>query len=228
MPIIIEDFIQRMFFPQLTALRNAIFVRVLSAFDRLESEAHQIELETLERLNANASEYSDGADIAETAFEAGLNHFELMAATRQTVMNTFAIALSHLFEQQRHLLSFGTLLDWEPDSRQRERRFRGLLAARGVDCTAFLHRAKLEELDLVANVAKHAEGQAAERLRTLRPELFVAPSIRGDPVLGSSTVGPVNRPLMGEDLFVQPDDLRTYLEAIEAFWQFVLNQMSAP
>lgn len=223
MPIIAEEFIEWVFLPQLTALRDAIFERVLPAFERLESEAEQIESETFERLNTNASEYSDPAHMAEAAFKAGLDHFKTMTATRQTVINTFAIAISHLFEQQRHLLSFGTLLDWEPNSKQREKRFCEFLEARGVDRTKFIHHAKLEELDLVANVAKHAEGQAAERLRTLRPELFVHPSIRDDPVFGSSTVGPVNRPLMGEDLFVQPDDLRDYLEAIESFWQFVLN-----
>jgi hypothetical protein len=161
--------------------------------------------------------------MAELAFNAGLEHYEQMTATRQTVINTFAITVSHLFEQQRHLLSFGTLLDWERDSRQRERRFGEFLEDRGVNHSMFIHRAKLEELDLVANVSKHAEGQSAERLRNLRPELFVPPSIRGDPFFGSSTVGPVNRPLMGEDLFVQPEDLRAYLEAIESFWQFVLK-----
>lgn len=223
MPIIAETVIPRIFLRQLMALRNVIFLRVLPAFESIQSEAEQIESETFERLSENANEYSNEEKIAESAFNAGLAHYELMTATRQTVLNTFAIAISHLFEQQRHLLSFGTLLDWEPNSRQRERRFCEFLEARGVDRTMFIHRAKLEELDIVANVAKHAEGQAAERLRTLRPELFVSPSIRGDPTFDSSDLGPVNRPLMGEDLFVEPDDLRAYLEAIESFWQFVLK-----
>ena len=92
---------------------------------------------------------------------------------------------------------------------------------RGIDRTKFIHSAKLEELDLVANVAKHAEGQSAERLRILRPEVFVAPSIRGDPFSFDERSYAVNRPLIGEDLFVQPDDLRAYFEAIESFWQLV-------
>jgi hypothetical protein len=223
MPIIAEDFIPGIFLPQLRALRDAIFERVLPAFEGIESEAEKIEREVFQQLCANANEYSDESHLAELAFNAGLEHYEQMTATRQTVINTFTITISHLFEQQRHLLSFDTLLDRERNSRQRDRRFSEFLESRGVDCTKFIHRAKLEELDLVANVAKHAEGQSAERLRALRPELFVAPSIRDDPFLDSPTVTPVNRPLMGEDLFVQPDDLRAYLEAIESFWQFVLN-----
>jgi hypothetical protein len=194
MPIIAEVFIERIFLPQLTALRDAIFERVLPAFDGIGSEAEKIQREAFEQLCEIADEYSDGSQMAELAFNAGFEHYEQMTAIRQTVINTFAITVSHLFEQQRHLLSFGTLLDWERDSRQRERRFGEFLEARGVDRTIFIHRVRLEELDLVANVAKHAEGQSAERLRTLRPELFISPSIRGDPLLGSflgsSTVGP--------------------------------------
>jgi len=227
MPIVPEVVIPRMFLPQLAALRDAIFVRVLPAFDKLESEADQIEDETFERLGASAGEDTDPADLAEAAVEAGRRHFELTSATRQTVINAFAVALSHLFEQQRHFLSLRTLVDLEPDSKKREKRFRSSLKASGINDAMFIHHRKLEELDLVANVAKHAEGQSAERLRAWRPELFIHPLIRDDPGVASSSGVPVNRPLMGEDLFVQPDDLRAYLDAVESFWRFVLGQLSS-
>ena len=90
MPIIAEQVIPGMFLPQLTALRDVIFDRVLPAFDQLDSEANEIEREALARLEANATEYSDGADLAEAALEAGLEHFELMTDTQQTVMNSFS------------------------------------------------------------------------------------------------------------------------------------------
>ncbi len=226
MPIVAEDVIPSMFLPELAALRETVFARILPAFDGLESEAEAIQREALEQLNAKATEYSDGADLAEAAFEAGLEHYTLMTGAQQTMLNALAIALSHLFEQQRHLLTFRTLMDSEPDSRKREKAFAEFLKANGVDRTTFIQQAKLEELDLVANVAKHAEGQSADRLRALRPELFVNPSIRGDSIL-RSPVGPANRTLMGDDLFVQPDDLRAYFSAVESFWQFVLTQLSA-
>ena len=70
MPIIAEEFIPRIFLPQLTALRDAIFVRVLPAFEWLESEAEQIQLETLEQLNANANEAE--INLITTAFECPL------------------------------------------------------------------------------------------------------------------------------------------------------------
>jgi len=228
MPIIAEDVIPRMFLPQLTALRNCIFGRVLPAFDQVESEADQIQREALERLAATANEYTDGEDLAEAALEAGLKHYELMMGTRQTVMNALAVALYHLFEQQRHVLTLRTFLDSEPDSRKRDKCFREFLEEHGVDRATFIHQTKLEELHLVANVAKHAEGQSAERLRALRPEIFLPPSIRNDSTPRSSSVRPVSLPLMGEDLFVQPEDLRAYLDAVESFWRFILSQLSFP
>jgi hypothetical protein len=226
MPIVAEDVIPSMFLPELAALRQTIFGRILPAFDGLEMEAEQIQREALKRLQANANEYSDAADLAEAAFEAGLEHYELTTGARQIVINALVVALSHLFEQQRHLLTFPTLLDSEPDSRKRETRFFEFLKANGVDRTIFNQQTKLEELDLVANVAKHAEGRSADCLRALRQELFVHPSIREYPVLRSS-VRRVNRTLMGTDLFVQPEDLRAYFDAVEAFWKFVLDQLSA-
>lgn len=225
MPIVAEHVIPRIFLPQLASLRETIFTRVLTAFDGLEAEADEIQRGTLERLEATANEYSDGADIAEAAFDAGLEHYALITGARQTVINALAVALSHLFEQQRHLLTLRTLVDSEPNSRQREKNFSEFLATHGIDRTMFIHQAKLEELDLVANVAKHAEGQSAERLRTLRPELLVPPSIRGDSTL-ASPVGPINRTLMGEDLYVQPDHLRDYFDAVESFWKCVLGRLS--
>lgn len=224
MPIVAEDVIPAMFLPELAALREAAFTRILPAFEGLESEAEAIQQDAYERLNTNATEHSDGADLAEAAFQAGLDHYNLMTGAQQTMLNALAIALSHLFEQQRHLVPFRTLMDSESDSRKREKAFDKFLEASGIDRTSFIQQAKLEELDLVANVAKHAEGQSAVRLRVLRPELFVPPSIQGGPV-HSSPVGPANRTLMGEDLFVQPDDLRAYFNAVESFWRFILAQI---
>lgn len=227
MPIIAEDVIPTLFLPELAAFRDAIFTRMLPTFDSIESEAEQIEAEAFARLSAAADEYTDGAHLAEAALDAGLQHLGLMSGTRQAILNVLAVAIAHLFEQQRHLLSLRTLVDSEPDSRKRENSFRELLAKQGVDPTLFIHRAKLEELDLVANVAKHAEGQSAEKLRLVRPELFTHPLLRADSAFNSLPPGAVNRPLMGDDLYVQPEDLRAYLDAVEVFWRFVLHQLTA-
>jgi len=147
-----------------------------------------------------------------------------MESVRQSVMNTFAIQISHLFEQQRHYLGRDTVLDVESDSRKLECRVRKKLAARGIDDSLFIHREKLVELDLVANVAKHAEGQSAERLRALRPELLTHESLRGTTPAETYGQGPITRPLMGDDLYVGEEDLRAYIEAVDAYWRFVCHR----
>ena len=227
MPISPEHVIPQMYLPQLAALREAIFARILPPFDGIDEEAGEVEREALERLEEYAHEDSDPAMIAEAAQDAGLEHYELLTGTRQTVINAFAVAISHLFEQQRHLLSHRTIIDSEVDSKRREITYLKLLDSAGIDCEEFPQRPVLEELDLVANVAKHAEGHSADRLRAVRPELFVPVEIRGASKLSDGYTRPVHTPLMGEGLYVQAEDLRAYLEAVEAFWQFVLNKFSS-
>jgi hypothetical protein len=228
MPIIPEVWIPEFFLPQLMVLRKRIFERLLPTFDDIEAEANRVENDAFQRLIANANEDSDEASLAEAAFNVGLEHFQLLAATQQTVINAFVIALSHLFEQQRHLLSFQTLLDVEPNSRKRDEGFEEFLKNNNIDTSTFTRNQKLKELELVANVAKHAEGQSAERLRELRPELFVYPSHRNDPDLQwlSNYKRPVNESLAGEGFFVEPDDLRAYFDATESFWEFVLHRLT--
>jgi hypothetical protein len=102
------------------------------------------------------------------------------------------------------------------------------LQSTNIDKNTFSQYRKLQELELVANVAKHAEGQSAERLRQLRPELFLHPPSRTEPSLQwlSDYTRPVNQPLTGEGFFIEPDDLRAYFDAAESFWEFVLDHLT--
>jgi hypothetical protein len=100
MPIIADIWIPELFIPQLRVLRKTIFERLLPTFDNIEAEGNQVAEETFQRFIANANEDSDEGSLAEAAFNVGLEHFQLLAGTRQTIINAFAIALSHLFEQQ--------------------------------------------------------------------------------------------------------------------------------
>lgn len=226
MPIVAEPVIPSLFLPQLRALRRVIFDRVLPIFASIDSEAEQVERDSLSALLAAADEDADTADLYEAAHSDGLAHFELMVSIRQGLINALTIQVSHLFEQQRYFIARDTILDVEGDSRKLESRFRAKLDDRGVDDSMFIHRGKLLELDLVANAAKHAEGQSADKLRALRPELFTHPSIRDEIPPEEHGQIPITRPLMGEDLFVGEEDLRAYIDAVEAYWRFVLHSLA--
>jgi hypothetical protein len=96
----------------------------------------------------------------------------------------------------------------------------------GVDVEKFGGWSTIEELRLVANTVKHAEGNSAIQLRRPRPELFIHPAKRE----GSAAVKPIKsrirKPLFGEDLYLTPDDFSRYTEAIVAFWTELVDALS--
>jgi hypothetical protein len=76
----------------------------------------------------------------------------------------------------------------------------------------------LNELRLVANSVKHAEGGSADELRKLRPDLFQHPAVPSE-LQRILPPGPIHLPMMGEDLFVSPEDLQRYKDALANFWR---------
>jgi len=95
-----------------------------------------------------------------------------------------------------------------------------LLRKSDIDITSFSSWSKIDELRLVANTVKHADGDSADKLRCCRPDLFTFP----DPV--SKSILPhqfiilrqVFQPLTGKDLFVTVSDLSSYVDVIKQFW----------
>lgn len=91
---------------------------------------------------------------------------------------------------------------------------------------------KIDELRLVANAVKHAEGPATKQLRQRRPELFSNPDYqeiyRDMEEHGlERTLGPVHSPLSGEEFFVSEKLLHEYAEAAESFFGEVANHFKA-
>jgi hypothetical protein len=204
-------------------LRDIVSGKLLLAFDDVEEEAERVSGETLSRLSANAGRESDFGDLAESAFDAKITHYERLSDVRQGILNLIAVAIFHQFEQhqvtlvRRELLFGGS----EDDPLQMTtKRFVELLAEADLDPTRFPQWPKLLELRRVANVAKHAEGRAASELEKIRPDLFVAPSIRDwPPFLHRKAPRRVYQPLSGDDLYVTAADLEAYFEAVLSFWE---------
>ena len=72
----------------------------------------------------------------------------------------------------------------------------------------------------VANVTKHAEGNSADQLRKLRPDLFTYPTFRKLPPWG---VMVVRRPIAGEGIFVTEDEFKSFASAVRDFWLWLLD-----
>jgi hypothetical protein len=77
-------------------------------------------------------------------------------------------------------------------------------------------------LRLVANTAKHADGESAQSLLALRPELFDSPS---SAAYGGAISPQVFQPLVGRDLYVSLADLQDYLTACLGFWRELADRM---
>jgi len=212
------------FIPEVETLRETVEKRLLPSFEGIEEEANRIEADAWHRLNEAASECADGATLAEAAQEAGVAHYLRFLDARQGLLNLFAVAAWHQFEQQaitlvRRELSGPKAMKWRACATR--------LRKAGVDPETFPQWEKLEELRHVANVAKHAEGSSAEELEKIRTDLFVAP-VLGE---GARPLPPgfrhVFQPLSGDDLFVGPDDLTAYFDAIEGFWREFAERIEA-
>ncbi len=218
------------FIPALTTLREVISGRLLPTFDNLDKEAERISADAWERLGSRAGPDSDPGDLAETAEEAGINHYLMLSDTRQGLLNMFAVAIYHHVEQQQITLVRRELLppDAEDEpSKMKPEEFVRLLQEASVDVTAFPQWEKLHELRLVANVAKHAEGPSAEELEKIRPDLLVAPSFRPEGLHFPQGLRHMYQPLSGDDLYVAPPDLEAYFEAAIGFWRELSSRVRA-
>jgi hypothetical protein len=152
----------------------------------------------------------DGYEAAEYAFDVGFAFYGNITGVYQGTLNLFAAGLFHLLEQQLAAMTRG-----------RGRRNRNIAASDTqlekvihwyqqhfhLDLKQFPSWSLIEELRLVANTTKHAEGSAATKLRSIHHELFQNPD--NIPVFDR----PVHLPLGGDGLYVTADDFRNYHKA---------------
>lgn len=205
------------------AFHEYIFRDVLPAFNNIDSRARQVAVDYYDKISSQpAGEYEeiDMADVAEAAQDQSLDWYDMMTSLRQTMLNLLAAGLFHLIEQQLGMLSQDA---WFSKTPLRTVRLEDIadwyLAFLDVDIKALNSWKKIDELRLVANAVKHAEGSATNQLRLLRPELFANPAYADMfPERAMESPTPISAPLSGEDFFVTQDLLREYSENAEAFF----------
>lgn len=227
--------VHREFIPHLRMIVETLEKRMLPAFDGIEGEADAVAEEAWDAFMSSADpENSDPGDFAEAAHDAGISHYMLLNGIRQGMVNLFASALYHTFEQQIMMLLRQQVLDRQEENDRRlfqMSEFQKRMKVLGVDIATFSSWAKVDELRLVANTVKHAEGDSAHRLHEIRPDLFVHPAA---PEL-SRAVGKMEPrvflPLAGQDLYVSVTDVSQYRDALLEFWSapaWLLEMLTAP
>ena len=76
----------------------------------------------------------------------------------------------------------------------------------------------MKELNLVANVVKHASGPSAGKLHVIRPDLFSPPGLEEFGPTFAPKPEDVEHPAGGLDLYVTEHNLQVYFKAAEEFW----------
>ena len=209
------------FTPQLRAILEVLEKRLLPGFAGIEQEAEKLSQEAWDAfMAAPATGEEDPSEFAEVAEQAGVSHYLLLDGIRQGMVNLFAAAIYHAFEQQVMLFLRREMLHPREENNAKLfgiSEFQNRLKAQGIDVADLPSWRKVDELRLVANTVKHAEGKSARDLHDIRPDLFEHPQFAGMPFSGGGAR--VFQPLVGEDLYVSLDDVREYCNSVVQFWK---------
>lgn len=216
--------------PRFKQFGELVLARVLPAFNGINEEANALERNRYDELMSSVSAPEDdmweaGEAMADLAFNEAMDHAVLLESMRYATINLYAAALYHLTEQ--HLIDL--VLQIHNNDEQHNHRPEEAIAwfkdALGLDLSTLSRWPLLEELRLVANVVKHGEGGSAGRLRKIRPDLFVYPTLREDPT-GVSSLR-VETTLFGHDFFVTKEEFERYHKASVAFWTELADALPA-
>jgi hypothetical protein len=194
---------------------------VMPSFSDLEQRADQIVEAEYNRLGSGPVRDDcdvDMASLAEAAHDKGLAFYETMFGIRQAVQNLFVVGLFHLLEQELADLCCDGAITAPPPAESRlavlvawySRHFR-------LELETLPAWPTVDELRLVANATKHAEGSAVQQLRIRRPELFHNPVLGETHFLPGPVKWAVRRPLSGEHFYVTPEIFQQYAEASSSF-----------
>ena len=200
------DYVLYTVYPQLDRFGIDGITRVLESFSHIKMEADEYG----RRMHDSYLEVEvelEESDLAVEVLSQSGEYYRVLQDLRQSVVNLLAVGLYHLFEQHKHKLET-------------------LSAAQTKDApdfTCFPAWARIDELRLVANAVKHADGKSARKLRDVRPDLFVSSTflleLRNGAGVGQAQL---ENPLGGTDLFLSPADLSAYRDALRELWEQVM------
>jgi len=219
-------YIRRVFCREVQLLHETLQARIIPNFINIDQEAEEISQKEYERIGSmvGGENYDMGA-ATEQAQEMGMMHYDQMRGIQQGLLNLFAVAYRHMFDQQ--ILTFHRRQVLHPSEEDdidliSIKEFVKRLKNIPIDVTTFSSWSRLEELDLVSNVIKHAEGRSAALLRNIRPDLFLPITSFNFNV---KFVGRVFKPLMGEDIYINVIDLDNYKNSICSFWEELADKI---
>lgn len=209
------------FVRHIRAFERAVVHRFIPTFDAMDQEATQVTESEYRRLGTlPGDENVDMGDLADSATNAGIEHYAELASIKQSLLNLSATALFHLYEQQLLMFHRRQVLDPREEDDEKLFHFKVICArllAGGVDVKAFKSWKRMEALEALANAVKHGDGKSAQRLGSLRPELLIFPPLRSEDrrIRPSRTVF---LPLAGDSIYVTVEDFQSFSNDVVEFW----------
>lgn len=209
------DYFQEAFIKQISNFYEVIENRIIPTFDHIEEEAQKVENDEWERICTSPGDPDkDLGDFVDKVRDLGIEYYRILYGIKQAFLNVTAASLYHLFEQQ---LSFFLRHEFLPSSA----RVKGeLINDKKLKEYIFSYYPEMDELRLVANVVKHAEGGSAEDLRKIRPDLFSNPDFKEIfPHIQNYEIKNLYLPLAGEDFYIRMPDIKKYKDLLIQFWE---------
>ncbi len=224
-----DKLFQSDFVPALRRLVEVLEVRLLPAFDNIDAEAKALTGAEWERCMSLPSS-GDGcpSDFVDRANDAGASHWMALNNVRQSLLNLYAPALFHAWEQQlfrfyrlSHLRDGKACPSKEIDINAVEKHMK----SKHIGLRSFLSWVGIEELRLVAHTVKHAAGRSCAQLKKRRPDLFIPPCLKGKGLEGNPFACCGKAPISDADFYLTLDDLKAYLDALLLFWDELANAL---
>jgi len=199
---------QSQIFEQLDIFYDILESRILASFDSLEEEAKELESNRLKELNENFNpDYMDAYTMHEDAYAKGGKYYAIHTQMEQSLLNMSTVWLYHLFEQQLFMISKKIIYGFNHTGRDAMQKIINCLDSKNIKLESW---SKIKELKFVANTIKHAEGNSLDKLRGLRPDLFIKSC--------GTVVSEVSIPLFRNEIEISHEDLKTYRDEIIHFW----------
>lgn len=219
------------FVPEINAIVDALEKRLLPNFEEneIEEESKRISEKAFERFRSmSGTGKEDLSYFADEAEKAGISHYILIKGIRQGMINLFATMLFHAFEQQAIYFHRKNVLHKNEENEQKQLKlslFQSRLKEFGIDIKNFSSWSKIDELRLVANTVKHAEGNSSHELREIRPDMFRNPHLSDFSQFISDPSPHIFQPLVGDGLYVSIQDIKDYRDHLVGFWQELADAM---
>lgn len=221
---------QRVFVPQIKSLHDALKDRLLPTFEKLQEEADSVEAAEWDRLMGLPSDGDfDPGDYAERAKEESSEYYELMIGVRQSIINMFAVASYHLWEQQLLTFHRRQILDPREENDQSLMKIaeaKNRLLSKGVNIESFSSYSQIDQMRLLTNTIKHADGHSADDLKAICPEYFHFPDALPDPPGVTPYIPPTYSPLAGRDVYLTLEQLESLVESLVTFWSELAEAIS--